>query len=1370
MRKSYFKFMTALTSLLLLGNLCAVDFVKEVKPILESRCVKCHSSSKDKGDLNLETLEVSKKGGESGPAVVPGNPAKSLLIEKVKLPADHDDIMPPKGDPLSKKQISILEKWIQDGAKWPQGIVLKEIQPATDSKPAKKVDIKVPEIPQGHKVLAADKGIIAIIGYDGKIQWQYKARNVHALQMLENGNVLFQINRTTVIEVDPKTNKKVFEYNSATMNGNKGKKVEVHAFQRVENGLTMIAESGPGRIIEVDNKGKIVKEIKLKLNKPNPHRDTRQARKIHTGNYLVAHEGDGFIREYDKSGKVVWEYEVPLFGKAKKGGHGPDSWGNSVFDALRLPNGNTLIATGNGHSVIEVSPDKEVVWHLKQNDLKGITLAWVTTLQLMPNGNYVIGNCHAGPNNPQIIEINKDKEVVWQFKDFNNFGNNLSNSQIIDAAEDIAFYNNKVHHVLEKNCLKCHGHEEKEMKGGFWLESRYDVLKGGDIAGTRVYNPENPKESILLKHIYWADDDHQMPPKKQMSQADIDIITEWLARGLPFDPYKEKVAVGALMTEVNDRTKAYWAFKPVKKPAVPEVNNSKWARNSIDKFILSKLEAKDMKPNSDADRVTLVRRAYYDLIGLPPSPKEVEDFVNDNDPKAFENLIDKLLASKHYGEKWGRHWLDVVRFAETNSYERDGNKPHAWKYRQWVIDSLNKDKPYDQMVLEQLAGDELDNPTPETITATGYFRLGIWDDEPANRLQALYDEYDDIVKTTGEAFMGFTVGCARCHNHKIDPFPTKDYYSMLAFFHNIVPYSRGGHERTILTEVSSEARKKEIAAKNKVIAEKRQSVIDEMKKIEAQLAAKTGTRKSDMRNLTFKFYRETWDKLPDFDMFRPEETGKMPGNWFDISNASRKVSIGYVFEGELIVPETNDYTFLLNSDDGSQLFIDGKSLIKFDGIHGMNAKPLSKHIRLDKGVHKIKLTYFQKEHGYGLYAGWKFKGKGPVWDLSKPTAINNKDFRKIISKRGKEILGQKVFTHYKALEKKLNGLREVKSNDYVLSVREKGTKVADTFVFRRGSPNSPADKVQPRFPSVLTDKLPVIKATKKSSGARRAFAEWLVNDNPMTPKVMVNRIWQYHFGRGIVRTPNDFGNLGEKPTHPELLDYLAATFVENGWSIKKMHKLMMTSSAYRMSSKGNEQYLINDPNNDLFWRFNMRRLTGEELRDSILAVIGKLDKTYGGPSVYPNVSREVLAGQSKIKWKVNTPESHQYRRSIYTFQMRSLIFPLVESFDAATPDSSCAVRFETTLPTQALTMMNGELLNKSAELMAQDVRENAGKSLVDQVNYLWPQVTGQKPGKDDIKTAADFIAKMKTLKVNDEKALQQLCLIMLNLNEFIYLD
>ena len=290
--------------------------------------------------------------------------------------------------------------------------------------------------PKGHRVLAADgsRQTIAIVEPDGSISWKHKVGPIHDLHLLPNGNVLFQLSWTRIVEMDPKTDKIVWEYDSAKQNGNQGKKVEVHAFQRLKDGTTMIAESGPGRIIEVDKDGKIQHQFKMKVGQPSPHRDTRLARKLDNGHYLIAHEGDGAVREYDAEGKVVWEFDVPLFDRKPAGGHGPESWGNSCFAAIRLENGNTLIATGNGHSVLEVSPEKKIVWKLEQKELPGISLAWVTTLQQLANGNLIIGNCHAGPDNPQIVEITRDKKVVWTFKDFKNFGNSLANSEVLDQA------------------------------------------------------------------------------------------------------------------------------------------------------------------------------------------------------------------------------------------------------------------------------------------------------------------------------------------------------------------------------------------------------------------------------------------------------------------------------------------------------------------------------------------------------------------------------------------------------------------------------------------------------------------------------------------------------------------------------------------------------------------------------------------------------------------------------------------------------------------------------------------------------------------------------------------------------------------------
>lgn len=290
----------------------------------------------------------------------------------------------------------------------------------------------------GRRVLAADYSThrIAIIGADGAVEWEHPIDSIHDLQLLPSGNVLFQTTWTRIVEVDPSSGEVAWEYDSANKNGNRGKRVEVHSFQRLSNGDTMIAESGPGRVIEVDSEGKIRRQIALKIDHPDPHRDTRLVRKLNSGNYLVAHEGDGVVREYDGDGKVVWEYAVPLFGKEPRGGHGARAWGNALFAAERLDNGNTLIATGNGHSVIEVTPQKEVVWHLKQDDVPGVTLAWVTTLQPLANGNLIVGNCHAGPDNPQILEVTRDKQVVWQFKDFERFGDALSNSYVIDTTDE----------------------------------------------------------------------------------------------------------------------------------------------------------------------------------------------------------------------------------------------------------------------------------------------------------------------------------------------------------------------------------------------------------------------------------------------------------------------------------------------------------------------------------------------------------------------------------------------------------------------------------------------------------------------------------------------------------------------------------------------------------------------------------------------------------------------------------------------------------------------------------------------------------------------------------------------------------------------
>jgi cytochrome c553 len=706
------------------------------------------------------------------------------------------------------------------------------------------------------------------------------------------------------------------------------------------------------------------------------------------------------------------------------------------------------------------------------------------------------------------------------------------------------FFGREVLPILQANCFKCHG--DQGVKGRLSLFSRAAMLKGG-ASGPAILL-ERPDESRLLKAINHQDD-LAMPPGGKLTQKEITILTRWVKDGAPWpDHIVAKMPATERGLKITQEDRAYWAYQPVKRPAVPAVKEKAWVRNPIDAFILAKLEGKDLAAASPADRLALARRLYYDVIGLPPTPEEIDAFIGDKADDAYERLIDKLLDRPQYGEKWARHWLDIVRYAETNGFEFDQPKPFAWRYRDYVINAFNKDKPYDQFLREQIAGDLLDPVTPESLIATGYYRLGQWDSGVADRLLQKYDVLDGIVSTTSQAFLGMSIGCARCHDHKKDPIPHRDYYRLLAFFHNITDAGTKGLTRKI--------------------------------------------------------------------------------------------------------------------------------------------------------------------------------GDPPI---------------------------------------------------DVLSVKEFGS--APTYVHLRGNPRATGDSVKTGFPEVLSD-------GKDAKPGRLAFADWLTDArNPLTARVMMNRLWQHHFGRGIVPTPNDFGKLGEPPTHPELLDWLAAEFMHpapprgegqgvRGWSIKRMHRLILASNAYRMSSKATDHALRVDPANTLFWRFNMRRLSSEEVRDSILAVSGKLNLKMAGPSIYPPIPKEVLAGQSKPGngWRVSPPEEAS-RRSVYIFVKRSLQVPILTQFDQADTDASCPVRFTTTVPTQALGMLNGEFTNEQASFFAQRLLKDAPEGLEAQVRRAVRLTTGRNPSPDEVKADMAFVQRLRDQsKLSEQEALRFLCLVMLNANEFIYLD
>ena len=779
----------------------------------------------------------------------------------------------------------------------------------------------------------------------------------------------------------------------------------------------------------------------------------------------------------------------------------------------------------------------------------------------------------------------------------------------------------------------------------------------------------------------------------------------------------------------------------------------------------------------------------------------------DSSPTAFEKVVDHLLESQHYGEKWGRHWLDVVRYADTNSFERDGDKPHSWRYRDYVIRSFNSDKPYDQFVREQLAGDELPHPTPDSIVATGYYRLGLWDDEPADRLLAKYDVLDDIVATTGQVFLGLTINCARCHDHKIDPIPQKDYYGLLSFFHGLTPNGYGPNvERPIF---ENEADRATYDQKVLELNERRNKVQAEITAIELEFKEKYEAKSTpsidgdlkekpnenvktvDLDDLEYRYYRDSWDKLPDFDNLKPETVAPLPQQLFDISPTTRNTDYGFVFTGFLKVPQSGEYTFYLDSDDGSRLIVDEKKIIEHDGIHGTSSARTAQ-VKLKAGRVPIRLEYFQRKNGFtdcwwngpGREVRRRFlstnRGFGSAYKTARRPARLKiyLDIASLMKSSGKLVLGDERFAEYEKLQEAIRNVEERKSAGRHGDVRipEAGSSPPNTFVLLRGNPRSEGEKVMPRFPSVLGGgeaKLTAPVNGAKTSGRRLVLADWIASpENRQTSRVMMNRVWQHHFGRGIARSPNNFGFLGDSPTHPELLDWLSGEFVKSGWRLKAMHKLIMLSNTYQMSSRGNDAALAKDPVNNLFWRYDMRRLSAEELRDSIHVVSGAFNPKMYGPGVYPEISAEVLHGQSAPGkgWKKSSPEN-QTRRSVYVHVKRSLITPILADFDFSDTDSSCAVRFATTQPTQALGMLNGDFLNKQAIVLADRLRREAGDNVSDQVKLALRLVLSRPVEEKEIARGVAFLKSYQDkYKLDANAALNYYCLFALNLNEFVYLD
>ena len=970
----------------------------------------------------------------------------------------------------------------------------------------------------------------------------------------------------------------------------------------------------------------------------------------------------------------------------------------------------------------------------------------------------------------------------------------LSAQELSDAAK-VEFFDQKVYAILKDNCFKCHG-EEKKLKGQFRITSREGLLAGGEIGP--AINLKEPQKSLLLDMLSYRDGDHEMPPKAKLPQAQIDILTQWVKLGAPFNPKLEiagnDVPHKLPNTQINARTKAYWAYQKIQHPPTPKVANDDWGRSAIDAFVFDRLARNKLTPNGPADRRQLIRRAYYDLIGLPPSPEEVAAFMKNNSPNAFGKVIDRLLAMPQYGEKWGRHWLDLVRFAETNGYERDSKKDLIWKYRDYVIRAFNEDKPYDRFIMEQIAGDEMPDKTGDSITATGFYRLGIWDDEPADRPLARYDYLDDILRTASETFLGMTVGCARCHDHKIDPIPQKDYYSLLSFFSDISPHGKGKTNHVPITDAKTKAQmEKKLAEQQKVIT----AIQSKLEPIEEALIDGYAVKNPTIRDKADGKERNKLKNpyaLPDAARGKGqiwEYTTTKPGdNWFEIAYNDRewkKDWSGFGSKGTLgghvrtewktsdiwlrkdfrLVEIPGKLVLRIHHDEDAEVYLNGKQIKTFTGHIGRYVDVDITEASLDvlqTGRNTIAIHCRQTSGGQYIDAGLLVD-----YNIT-PIPI-------LARLHGKAILGDAKLAEYNQLHQQLTTLEQQKfavKEEFAMAVGERGRQ--KTWVLKRGNPVLQGEEVGPSFPQILgapEANVPKEYDTGKTSGKRRVLAEWIASPkNPMTAKVMANRLWQHHFGRGIVRSSNNFGYIGEEPTHPELLVWLAAELMEGGWTLKRMHKLIMMSRTYQMSSTGNAAGLKVDPNNDLFWRFNMRRLAAEEIRDSILNLTGQLNLKMAGPSIYTEIPPDVAKTASRPggAWGRSSKEDAA-RRSVYIFVKRSLHEPFLASFDWADTDNTCDVRFVTTVPTQTLTMINSKFLNDAAETLAKRLQTEKPGDVNAQVRRALELATSRPPTQQDVTEGIAFIKNFQTKSNLDEnQSLQRFCLLVLNLNEFVFLD
>lgn len=1043
--------------------------------------------------------------------------------------------------------------------------------------------------------------------------------------------------------------------------------------------------------------------------------------------------------------------------------------------------------------------------------------------------------------------------------------------EVVASPADIEFFEQKIRPVLVQHCYECHASDSKSVKGGLLLDTREATLKGGDSGPAIV--PKNVNESLLISAL--RQNGLEMPPKGPLPAEIIADFVKWVEMGAPDPRSGEPLAESKIDFEA---ARKHWAYQPIRVPTRPEPKNAAWCTGDIDYFTLTKMESLGLHPVPLAEKRELIRRATFDLIGLPPSPEEVASFLEDNSPDAFEKVIQRLLASKHYGERWGRHWLDVARYAEDQAHTfAVTENTNGYRYRDWVIDAFNADMPYDQFVKMQIAGDLVGPTSPNSydhLVALGFFGLGAQYYKNSDAAKAAADELDDRVDTLTRGFLGLTVSCARCHDHKFDPIPTQDYYSIAGIFHSsklhnaplckpeeVQAYDEGQKrikagesalEKFLVgvRATAAETKVPDIARYIETVWKFRAAKLADKPIKTEELASQTGLN---------EFLLKRW-----IAFLEPKRKGKVPelDSWFtltesleadksqlpsgdEIPPATKQLAQGFQKQVQdlLSPPEGGSATNLVSADaphtPGSPRFVsplvtkvrptanidvdirgatqlvlvvsdggNGNSCdhsdwiapkligpkgelklteIKWTATEGsagvrVNSNYQGQPIRVGGknyengiGVHAHSVLTFDLPEGYdrfqatggldnsgsdqtgcGDQASIQFSiytekpSKGPanakgdllniILGKDGPLAVSDGDLENFLTgeKRGQLV----------ALRTELDDAKKSAPPKYAIAHSYSESKAEDLKVYVRGNPSRQRELAPRRFLRILAGDQPPL--FQEGSGRGQLASAIASPENPLTARVIANRIWQHHFGRGIVGTSSNFGKTGEAPTHPELLDYLASKLIASGWSIKSLHREIMLSSTYRLSCKPDAENAAIDGDNRYLWQMSRRRLDVESWRDALLDVSGRLDRQLGGPSTN-------LAGDDNV------------RRTVYAKVSRHELDSLLRLFDFPDANISSSGRTETTIPQQQLFVLNSPFMVEQAKAWTARLHREAPESNEARIQRAFQLAYGRPPLPQELELGLAYLASEK----GPEEKLsrwESYCQILLSSNEFLYLD